>query len=93
MVECFFGRLKSIWRVFATTWILGEEEFDTFFDLAGCLTNLDILHRPLREADILFTIGINNLIRAEHEADVERRRRRNQAYQERRRARLGIYFD
>ena len=90
LIECFFGRLKSLWRVFSTTWVLGEEAFDTFFDLACCFTNMDILHRPLRDADRIFNLGVLNLIRMTQEEESERRRLMNRAYLERRQARLGL---
>ena len=90
LVECFFGRLKSLWRVFSTTWTIGEEDFDTFFDIACAFTNMDILHRPLWENDRLFNIGTLNLLRMTFEDAQERRQRANRAYNERRRLRLGL---
>ena len=90
LVECFFGRLKRLWRVFSTTWLLGEEAFDTFFDLACCFTNMDILHRPLRDTDRIFNLGVLNLVRRTQEDENERRRLANRIYNERRRARLAF---
>ena len=62
LVECFFGRLKMLWAVFATTWRLGEEWFDVFFDIGCALTNLDVLRRPLRESDKADNEGVLNSI-------------------------------
>ena len=90
LVECFFGRLKCLWRVFSTTWTLGGEDFDMFFDIACALTNMDILHRPLRENDRLFNVGVLNLFRMTFEDAQERRQRVNRVYNERRRRRLGL---
>ena len=90
LVECYFGRLKRIWSVFSTAWALSEEEFDLFFDLACCFTNMDILHRPLREADREFNEGILNVVLDEREDAAERQRDANEAYIRRRRERLGV---
>ena len=89
LVECFFGRLKRLWSVFSTTWVLSENEFDLFFDLACGFTNIDVLHRPLREVDRDFNDGVLNIILNEQEVDEERRRAANEAYVQRRRDRLG----
>ena len=88
LVECFFGRLKLLWTVFSVKWRLGEECFDVFFDIASALTNLDILHRPLRSSDALFNEAVMKNIRLEQMRKVERQRRANAAYKERRMARL-----
>ena len=88
LVECFFGRLKLLWTVFAEKWRLGEECFDLFFDIASALTNLDILHRPLRGDDALFNDAVMKTILVEQTRKIERQRRANAAYKERRMARL-----
>ena len=88
LVECFFGRLKVLWSIFSTTWRLGEDCFDLFFNIACAFTNLDILHRPLRESDYAFNEGILRSILLEHEDKERRQRRANIQYRERRRARL-----
>ena len=89
-VECFFGRLKLLWSVFATKWRLGEECFDLFFDTACGLTNLDILRRPLNRQDRAFNEGVLVSIFIENERRRERQRLANEAYRDGRRARLGI---
>ena len=88
LIECFFGRLKLLWTVFSVKWRLGEECFDVFFDIACALTNLDILHRPLRGSDALFNEAVMKNILVEQMRKVERQRRANAAYKERRMARL-----
>ena len=85
LVECYFGRLKCLWSVFSARWKLGDKVFDDFFDLACCFTNMDVLHRPLRETDREFNQGLLNLLRNERERALEERRLANAAYRERRR--------
>ena len=88
LVECFFGRLKLLWTVFSVKWRLGEECFDVFFDIATALTNLDILHRPLKGGDALFNEAVMKNILVEQMKKVERKRLANAANKERRMARL-----
>ena len=90
IVECYFGRLKQLWSVFATTWKMSEDSFNDFFDIACALTNLDIFHRPLRANDQTFNQGVMNAIRDRLADDAERRRSLNAEYQQRRRDRLGF---
>ena len=90
LVECYFGRLKMLWSVFATRWKLGEQAFDAFFDLACCFTNADVLRRPLREADKVFNDGVRNLVRAEREAHLQDFRDRSAQYRLRRNVNLGL---
>ena len=90
IVECFFGRLKMLWSVFSTTWRLGEDSFDVFFDTACAFTNLDILRRPLRDEDREFNEGVIRSIIMELKRKADRQRRLNTEYRERRRERLGI---
>ena len=88
LVECFFGRLKLLWTVFSVKWRLGEECFDLFFDVACALTNLDILHRPLRGSDAVFNEAVMKHLLVERMRKAERQRHANAAYKERRLARL-----
>ena len=90
LAECFFGRLKKMWTVFSMRWKLGEEVFDTFFDIACALTNLDILHRPLRQSEAEFNIGILNVILEDMKKAVENQREANGRYVRGRREELGI---
>ena len=90
LVECYLGRLKMLWSVFATRWKLGEQAFDTFFDLACCFTNADVHRRPLREAGKIFNDGVRNLIRAEREAVIQDFRDRSAQYRRRRTLDLGL---
>ena len=90
IVECYFGRLKLLWSVFATTWKMSEETFDVFFDIACALTNLDVYHRPLRANDQAFNHGVMNAIRDRLAENANRQRALNADYQQRRRDRLGI---
>ena len=90
VVDCYFGRLKLLWSVFSTTWKLDQDSFDLFFDLACAFTNIDILHRPLRESDLAFNEGILNTLLMEQEKKQRKQRWANIESRERRRARLGI---
>ena len=93
LVECFFGRLKMLWAVFSTTWRLGEECFDAFFDIGWAHTNLDVLRRPLRESDKAYNEGVLNSLLIELQLKEQWQRRANEEYRQRRRARLEQFFD
>ena len=90
LVECFFGRLKTLFFILSRTWTMKEEFFDTFFNIACAITNLDVLNRPLQAADYDFNRGVYSLVMAEQLNRAMDRRRANAAYRERRRARLGL---
>ena len=90
LVECFFGRLKMLWSVFSSKWTLGEEFFDTFFDIGCALTNLDVLHRPLRLNDQVFNEGVLNMILQELKIKADRQREANERYLVHRREVLGL---
>ena len=83
-VECFFGRLKSLWTIFSTTWTLYEEEFDLFFDIACGLTNVHILLHPLREVDSSFDKGVLNQIKAQQKRRIDAQKLANERYRRRR---------
>ena len=93
LVECFFGRLKVLWSVFSSKWTLGEEFFDVFFDIACALTNLDVLHRPLRQNDQVFNQGVLNMILEELKMKADRQRAANERYLVHRREVLGLDDD
>ena len=90
LVERFFGRLKTLFIVFSTVWTMKEEFFDTFFDIAAALTNIDILNRPLQETDADFNRGVHALVLVDQQNRIVARQRANERYRERRRKRLGI---
>ena len=46
MVECFFGRLKQKYATLSRKWVLDEQSFDLFFDMACGFVNADILCHP-----------------------------------------------
>ena len=71
IVECFFGRLKKKYGVFATKWTLSVDLFDLFFDCACAMTNADILFNPLDAQDSAF----NGWIVERWQASEARRRR------------------
>ena len=88
LVECFFGRLKSLWSIFEHAWTMEKADFDIFFDIACGLTNVHVLLNPLREVDSEFNQGILNFIKREVLQRKEQQRRANEAYRRRRQARL-----
>ena len=47
LVECYFGRLKSKNATFSRKWVLDDQSFDLFFDLACCFANADTMYNPL----------------------------------------------
>ena len=88
IVECFFGRLKSLWTVFARAWTLEKDDFDVFFDVACGLTNVHVLLYPLQQADLLFNKGVLNMIKARVLREKDAQRQSNEAYRRRRLERL-----
>ena len=90
LVECFFGRLKTLFYIFSHTWAMKEEVFDLFFNLACAMTNLDILNRPLQSTDYEFNRGVYSLVMAERLNRRAEQRRANAAYRQRRLARIGL---
>ena len=93
LVECFFGRLKNLWRIFSRTWTFDEEQFDLFFNVACGLTNIHILANPLREEDLNFNRGILKIIKVKWNKKTEKKRRANEKYKDNRRIRLGLDDD
>ena len=83
LVECFFGRLKNMYKAFGRKWFLGVEAFDGFFDCACTLTNADILVNPLTSDDQQHSQNILNSWQAEEAERRESRRVWNQAYRRR----------
>ena len=71
-------------------WTLEERYFDRFFDIACALTNVDIFHRPLREDEAEFNVGIYNLILLELETKMLKKKRANEEYNRKRRLELDI---
>ena len=83
IVECFFGRLKGKYTSFSRKWVLDQQSFDMFFDIACCLTNADIMYHPLNADEWQFNHTIIEYWRL---AEEERQRRRaliNMRYRER----------
>ena len=81
LVECFFGRLKTLWSFFPKVWTLDERYFDLFFDIACGLTNMHILtNHPLQEIDSLNILGVLNKIKLEYKRRQERKRVANARY-------------
>ena len=89
-VECFFGRLKLLWKLFSEKWMLGEESFDLFFDIACAFTNLDIFHRPLRGQDAVYNAGVLKSYLIAKKKKEQRQKEANEKYRNRRRERLGL---
>ena len=91
LVECFFGRLKTLWRIFSKVWTLDEQYFDLFFDIACGLTNMHIVAgHPLQEVDSLFNMGVLNKIKLACKRRQEKKRLANARYKRNRRRRLGL---
>ena len=86
LVECFFGRLKTLWRIFSKVWTLDEQDFDLFFDTACGLTNVHIVAgHPLQEVDSLFNMGVLNKIKLACKRRQEKKRLANGRYKRNRR--------
>ena len=68
------------WTMFSRKWVLSHERFDTFFDVACALTNLDVLVRPLQRRDAEFNRGLLNIILMERQRKAERQRIANETY-------------
>ena len=91
LVECFFGRLKTLWRIFSKVWTLDEQYFDLFFDIACGLTNMHILAgHPLQEIDSIFNMGVLNKIKLACKKRQDKKKLANARYRRKRAIRLGL---
>lgn len=88
IVENFFGRLKTICRIFRLPWPIGAASFDEFFQFACCVTNFHILHNPLRQADVDMNERYIRALTAEAVRRQETHREFQRAYSQRRRTRI-----
>ena len=90
IVECFFGRLKQKYATLSRKWVLDEQSFDLFFDMACGFVNADILYHPLIGADRQVHLNImwgwlqREEERQRHRAEINARyrARRNASYVE-----------
>ena len=83
IVECFFGRLKRKYATFSGKWVLDEQSFDTFFDIACCFTNADIMYHPLNREEALVHRNIMAHWRFLEEERLRRRTQINVRYRQR----------
>ena len=90
LVECFFGRLKTLWRIFSKVWTLDEQYFD-IFDIASGLTNMHVLAgNPLQEIDSIFNMGVLNKIKLACKRRHDKKKLANARYRRKRMIRLGL---
>ena len=69
-VECFFGRLKKLWKILRGIYRWSHENFDIDFDICCLLTNLHIKSNRLEEIDRTFLLQLfqqKNLVLEEKE--------------------------
>ena len=83
VVECYFGRLKSKYATLSRKWALDDQSFDTFFDLACCLTNADIMYNPLNNDERELHVNIIAHWRLLEEERLRRRALINARYRQR----------
>ena len=83
VLECYYGRLKSKNATFSRKWALDDQTFDTFFDLACCLTNADIMYNPLNDEEREVHLNIMAYWRLLEEERLRRRALINARYRQR----------
>ena len=88
IVENFFGRMTTCWGIIGSKWRWNEDAYDKVFSLCIALTNLHVSFNPLRNADSgEYNRYINRLYDIS-ENTVQKRRRSQEDYRRRRRARI-----
>lgn len=92
IVENFFGRMHSLWKIMARKYVWGEKLYDGIANLCVALTNFHIENLPLRTMDgSWYNRYVNRLI-SMGEDGLRSRAVKQQEYRARRRRRLAIGF-
>src|SRR3984957_13140256 len=87
-IECWFGRLKKLWKFARETYKLDHEKFDEHFEILALLTNEQIRVSSLAEDDEKYYKAHLQMRRARYEAFKEKRRISAQTYLENKRTRM-----
>ena len=88
IVENYFGRMKTLWKIMETKYTWDEGFYDILFGICLCITNFHILKHPLREEDGKRWIQMENQMHYLSK-NLRRRKAEQQAtYRRRNRARL-----
>ena len=79
-LECFFGRLKSLFGLVRNKCVLSNNVFDDYFNVACAICNIDIILRPLKREDgNNYKAILANMI-SEVEIQREKKRKSNEDY-------------
>ena len=92
IVENWFGRLCTLWTLFANKWRWSEDLYDGFFNLAAALTNYDITKSPLRAEDLQFYRKFKQRQYIIVEDVAKKRERIQDRYRRKRQKRLAVQF-
>ena len=85
IVENYFGRLTSIFGIFAQKYTWSRDRFNIVMSIALSLTNFNVMLRPLREQDHSYYKMILADIDAKGERAKNANRERQRVYRERQR--------
>lgn len=92
-VECFFGRMYKLYTMFSKTYTLSHEHFDMDFNNCAYLTNYSMSATGVSNSDAEYYRGVLVQQRLNYAERVEKRKRENQEYRERKRRRLEELMD
>ena len=87
-VECFFGRLQKLWKVFRGIYRWDHKNFDVDFDNCAMLTNEHIKCNNLEELDRRFMQQVFQKRKIEEEKKIEKRKREQEKYKEKKKMKL-----
>ncbi len=87
-IECFFGRLKKLWKFTENVYRLDHKSFDEHFAICALLTNEHIKNYELADDDARFYNALSVEQRKRFEERTEKRRVSAEQYQQRKQRRL-----
>ena len=90
-IECWFGRLKKLWKFAREIYKLDHRTFDEHFEILALLTNEQIKVSSLAEEDEKYYKTYLQIRREQYEAYREKRRISSHTYIERNQKRMQIF--
>lgn len=92
LVENFFGQMCGLWNLMGGKWKWAEGDYDAYFKLCAGFTNMHINWHPLRTEDVDRFRRLRNRLDDIGASRIEKRRRVQERYRQRRRARVNLQF-
>ena len=90
-IECWFGRLKKLWKFAREIYKLDHRTFDEHFEILALLTNEQIKVSSLAEEDEKYFKAYLQIKRAQYEVCREKRRISSHMYIEKIQKRMEIF--